>query len=231
MSKHKKFFLIIICILLNSFLIIGFLVVRDATMANTLKEEAKTISKLDITKNRYNLKVRTRGNYGIVEKSVKTYLDDYAISLQKMLSIMGDSKLTQLFSYNNYVKDGPEFKESLTYLQAAKEEFNSQIDQLLVNSEEDVIRAYGKEKISNTHYYDLYVDMILSDSMKKQFSDAKVFLSQIKVEANEVFEVSGELLNFLIVNKDFWKLEEGEIRFQTEALYNQYNMYVSKLSQ
>lgn len=231
MSKHKKLFLIIICILLNSFLIIGFLVVRDATMANTLKEEAKTISKLDITKNRYNLKVRTRGNYGIVEKSVKTYLDDYAISLQKMLSIMGDSKLTQLFSYNNYVKDGPEFKESLTYLQAAKEEFNSQIDQLLVNSEEDVIRAYGKEKISNTHYYDLYVDMILSDSMKKQFSDAKFFLSQIKVEANEVFEVSGELLNFLIVNKDFWKLEEGEIRFQTEALYNQYNMYVSKLSQ
>ena len=84
---------------------------------------------------------------------------------------------------------------------------------------------------SHQMYYTLYLDMILNDSMKKQFSDTKEILVQTKTRTNEVFDISAELLNFLITNKDSWKLEEGEIRFQTDALYNQYNLYVFRLSQ
>lgn len=231
MSNRKKLVLVILCIIVNTFLILGFLFLRNATMLNDLKKEANILSKLDITKDRYNRKIRTRGDYANVEKTVKTYLDDYAVSLQKMLGVMTDSKLTQLFSYDNYTNDGPEFKESIVYLQSAKEEFNLQVDKLLINSEEDTICAYGKEKIKDNNYYTLYLDMILNDSMKKQFSDTKEILVQTKTRTNEVFDISAELLNFLITNKDSWKLEEGEIRFQTDVLYNQYNLYVSRLSQ
>ena len=231
MSNRKKFILIILCIIVNAFLIIGFLFLRNATMLNDLKKEAKALSNLDITKDRYNRRIRTRGDYANVEKTAKTYLDDYAISLQKMLSIMTDPKITQLFSYDNYTKDGPEFKDSVIYLQSAKEEFNLQVDNLLKNSDEDTICAYGKERIKDDYYYSLYLDMILNDSMKKQFSDTKEILLQTKEKTNEIFDISGELLNFLITNKDFWKLEDGEIRFQTDNLYNQYNLYVSRLSQ
>ena len=223
MSNRKKVVLIILCILINTFLILGFLYVRNVTMLNELKKEAKVLSGLDITKDRYNRRVRTRGNYGLVEKTAKNYLDDYAISLQSLLNVMTDPKLTKLFSYDNYMSDGPEFKNSLLYLQSAKEEFNSQIDSLLNKSEEEVIREYGKERISDSYFFGLYLDIIFNDSMKTQFFETKSILEQTKVKTNDVFDISEELLNFLIINKDLWKLEEGEIRFQTEALYNQYN--------
>lgn len=229
MSNRKKVVLIILCILINTFLILGFLYVRNVTMLNELKKEAKVLSGLDITKDRYNRRVRTRGNYGLVEKTAKNYLDDYAISLQSLLNVMTDPKLTKLFSYDNYMSDGPEFKNSLLYLQSAKEEFNSQIDSLLNKSEEEVIREYGKERISDSYFFGLYLDIIFNDSMKTQFFETKSILEQTKVKTNDVFDISEELLNFLIINKDLWKLEEGEIRFQTEALYNQYNQYVSRL--
>ena len=229
MSNRKKVVLIILCILINTFLILGFLYVRNVTMLNELKKEAKVLSGVDITKDRYNRRVRTRGNYGLVEKTAKNYLDDYAISLQSLLNVMTDPKLTKLFSYDNYMSDGPEFKNSLLYLQSAKEEFNSQIDSLLNKSEEDVIREYGKERISDSYFFGLYLDIIFNDSMKTQFFETKSILEQTKVKTNDVFDISEELLNFLIINRDLWKLEEGEIRFQTEALYNQYNQYVSRL--
>ena len=229
MSNRKKVVLIILCILINTFLILGFLYVRNVTMLNELKKEAKVLAGLDITKDRYNRRVRTRGNYGLVEKTAKNYLDDYAISLQSLLNVMTDPKLTKLFSYDNYMSDGPEFKNSLLYLQSAKEEFNSQIDSLLNKSEEEVIREYGKERISDSYFFGLYLDIIFNDSMKTQFFETKSILEQTKVKTNDVFDISEELLNFLIINKDLWKLEEGEIRFQTEALYNQYNQYVSML--
>lgn len=229
MSNRKKVVLIILCILINTFLILGFLYVRNVTMLNELKKEAKVLSGLDITKDRYNRRVRTRGNYGLVEKTAKNYLDDYAISLQSLLNVMTDPKLTKLFSYDNYMSDGPEFKNSLLYLQSAKEEFNSQIDSLLNKSEEDVIREYGKERISDSYFFGLYLDIIFNDSMKTQFFETKSILEQTKVKTNDVFDISEELLNFLIINRDLWNLEEGEIRFQTEALYNQYNQYVSRL--
>lgn len=229
MSNRKKVVLIILCILINTFLILGFLYVRNVTMLNELKKEAKVLSGLDITKDRYNRRVRTRGNYGLVEKTAKNYLDDYAISLQSLLNVMTDPKLTKLFSYDNYMSDGPEFKNSLLYLQSAKEEFNSQIDSLLNKSEEEVIREYGKERISDSYFFGLYLDIVFNDSMKTQFFETKSILEQTKVKTNDVFDISEELLNFLIINKDLWKLEEGEIRFQTEALYNQYNQYVSRL--
>ena len=231
MSKRKKYILIFLVVLLNVFLIVGFLVGRDATMANDLKKEAKVLSKLDITKDRYNRRIRTRGNYGIVEKTAKSYLDDYAVSLQEMLNIMNDPKLAQLFSYSNYESDGPEFKSSIIYLESAKEEFNLQIDSLLKRSEEKTIKVYGKERINSRTYYDLYVEIVLSDSLRKQFANTKDILTNTKTKANEIFDISAELLNFLVLNKDSWKLEEGEIRFQTESLYNQYNLYVSRLSQ
>ena len=120
MSNKKKFFLVFLFILLDMFLLIGYLVIRDATMLNDLKKEVRSLSKLDITKDRYNKSIKTSGDYAVVEKSIKTYLDDYAVLLQDVLSVVKDPKLVKILSYDNYSKDGPEFTESLKYLEDTK---------------------------------------------------------------------------------------------------------------
>ena len=73
MSTKRKFFFIFLFVLLNMFLLVSFLVIRDATRLNNLKKEVNSLSKLDVTKDRYNLKIKTSGKYGVVEKAIKKY--------------------------------------------------------------------------------------------------------------------------------------------------------------
>ena len=92
MSSRKKFLLVFGFIVLNMFMLVSFLVIRDATMENELKNEMEYLSKLDITKDRYNKKTVTRGKYAVVEKSIKKYLDDYHLELQEVLKLINDDE-------------------------------------------------------------------------------------------------------------------------------------------
>ena len=220
MSSRRKFLLIFCFILLDMFLLIGFLVIRDATLLNNLKKEVSTLSELDITKDRYNSKIKSRGNYAIVEKAIKEYLDNYAVSLHDVSDIMNDEQLKTILSYDNYLKDGPEFIESLAYLSKTKEKFNKKIDKLINDLDEEIMK----------NYINLYKELMLGDSMVQNFNETRDVLNKLKISVNNVFDVSLEVLNFLIVNKESWKVEDGEIKFLTNDLYNYYNILINKLN-
>ena len=229
MSKKKKVFFSILFILLNMFLLVGFIVIRDATLLNDLKKEVASLSKLDVTKDRYNLKIKTRGKYAIVEKAIKTYLDDYAVSLQESLKIVQDPELTTILSYDNYQKDGPEFSKSIAYLNEKKASFNQNMDALLNNLEDKTIKEYIYEYTDDDYFVDLYEELMFSDSMKDDISETKSLLERTKTKVNLVLDTSSEVLNFLVQQKEAWQLEEGEIRFQTNDLYNQYMQYIQTI--
>ena len=229
MSNKKKFFLVFLFILLDMFLLIGYLVIRDATMLNDLKKEIKSLDKLDITKDRYNKSIKTSGEYAIVEESIKGYLDDYAVLLQGVLSVVKDPKLVKALSYDNYKEDGPEFANSLKYLEDTKKEFNTNIDTLLKNLEEDTIKNYINNKTSDKYYRDLYVELMLTKKRKDDFSKTKVLLTNTRDKVNNVFDTSIEALTFLRDNKDSWVLEDNEIKFKTRDIYNRYNEIISKV--
>ena len=72
---------------------------------------------------------------------------------------------------------------------------------------------------------------MLSDDMKNQLLEKKEIVLHLRTQMNHVFDTSLLILNFLIQNKDSWKVEDGQIQFLTEDLYNQYMSYVNQLSQ
>ena len=229
MSSKKKFFLIFVFILFDIFLLIGFLMIRDAAMLNSLKKEVASLSKLDVTKDRYNTKIKTKGGYGIVEKSIKSYLDQYAVLLQDTLLIVKDPSLIGILSYDNYVQDGPDFQKSLAYLEKSQSTFNSNIDTLLLDLEKDTIQNYIYQKTDEEYYCNLYMELMLSDSFKADFLETKELLNRTKTSINNVFDVSKKVLNFLVSNKEDWVLEDGEIKFRTNDLYNQYMSFLAEL--
>ena len=231
MSSRKKFFLVFCFIILDMFLLIGYLVIRDATMRNDLRKEIHELSKLDITRDRYNRKLKTKGDYATVEKAIKEYLDDYAVSLQEVLKVIDDKELTTILSSDNYTKDGPEFTNSLKYLNTTKDQFNEDINILILNLEEDNIKNYINDKTNDPYYRNLYIELMLDEDMKGNFSETKRLLENTKKDVNNIFSVSTEVLNFLSFNKGNWQVEEGQIKFQTQDLYNQYNTLISKLHQ
>lgn len=230
MNSRKKFLLVFGFIVLNMFMLVSFLVIRDATMENELKNEMEYLSKLDITKDRYNKKTVTRGKYAVVEKSIKKYLDDYHLELQEVLKLINDKELTTILSFDNYSTDGPEFTKSLEYLNLSKETFNKKVD--------DLINKFGDEEIKNNiykstkeeYYVNLYDNLMFSSNMRSNYNSTIELLKSTKSRMNNVYDTSIEVLNFLVLYKDDWVVEDGEIKFKTQDLYNYYNELISKVS-
>lgn len=227
--KNKKFFIIFCFILIDVFLVVGFLVIRDSISFNKLKSEVNELTKLDITKDRYNRKIKSHGDYAIVERSIKDYMDNYAVNIQYLSKMMNDEKLSSILSYGNYEKDGPLFKESLSYLEQSKKEYNEKIDTLITNLDDENIDNYIHTKIDDTYYVSLYHELIFETQMIDNLRDTKSLLEESKDKMNLIYDTCIETLNYLSLYNDKWKLEDGEIKFQTEDMYNYYMGLVSKI--
>lgn len=210
---------------------VGFFYFRNYVLLNNLRTEVDSLTKLNVSSDRYNRKIKTSGDYVIVEKTIKEYLDEYAVLLQDTVKIKKDEKFTKILAYENYEKDGPDFLESLSYLSDSKTSFNGNIEKLLKMSEEEAIIEYGKSKIDDPYYLDLYEELILSSSMKDSFWSTKDGLITMRDDINSIIDQSTTVLNLLVSNKNYWKLEDGEIKIMSQNLYDQYIAIINNLNQ
>ncbi len=229
--KKKKFFIIFCVIIFDVFLIIGFLVIRDSISFNSLKNEVTELNKLDITKDRYNRKIKSSGSYAKVESAIKEYLDNYAIKIQDLSKMMNDDKLSTILSYDNYVADGPNFNNSLDYLEKSKKEYNEIINQLLVNLDDENINNYIYTKIKDPYYVSLYQELIFKTEMIDNLDNTRVLLEESKIKMNNIYDTCIETLNYLKLYQNKWKLEDGEIRFQDDDMLNYYSSLVSRVNE
>ena len=231
MSNKKKFFIIFLFILLDTFLLIGYLVIRDKTNLADLEKEVKEINKLDITKDNYNRRIKTSGNYALVERTIKNYLNDYSKGIQKVKNTMSDSKLTKILSFDNYTSDGFEFVESFKYLNSEKESFNKEIDSLIEKSNKKNIEKYINKKIKDNYYNNLCTELMITDERMNSLEETKKTLEEIKFKVNKVIDTSTEVLNLLKDNKDDCVLEDGQIKFKSKAVYDKYNELTNKIKE
>lgn len=189
----------------------------------------KEINKLSISTDRFNRSIKTHGGYGVVEKSIKNRLDYFSVTIQEISEMVNDPKLSKILSYDNYSGDGPEFKKSLVYLEETSSKFNEKIDKLLTDMEDDAIASYIYSKTDDTYYINMYQEYIFSDEINESIHESRDLVSKTKIKVNNIFNVSIDVLNFLSLYQENWKLEDGEIKFQTEELYNYYISLVSKV--
>lgn len=230
LSSRKKFFLVFLFIILDMFLLIGFLVIRDATMLNNLRHEADTLKSINLTKDKIDMQPKTRGNYREVEMAMKNYLNDCSKSLKEALKVVEDEKLTKILSYDNYKNDGKEFKKSLKYLEDTKKEFNKNIGKAISMADEESIKEYGSKHIVDPYYYGLYKEFMLTDEIKNNLEEVKNSSTDLEKSLNNIFDTSSEVLKFLAKNQKDWKLEDKEIKFKTDSLYKEYTRLIKKLN-
>lgn len=227
--KKKNFFIVFCIILLDIFLIVGFLVIRDSISFNSLKNEVNELSKLDITKDRYNRKIKSKGDYAKVEEAIKDYLDNYAVEIQNLSKMMNDEKLSSILSYDNYVADGPSFTNSITYLESSKKQYNEKIDQLIANLDDENIDNYIYTKMDDKYYISLYQELMHETDMNETLKNTKTLLEESKTKMNNLYDTCLETLNYLNLYQEKWKLEDGEIKFQDEEMLNYYSSLISRV--
>lgn len=224
MSTKRKFFFIFLFVLLNMFLLVSFLVIRDATRLNNLKKEVNSLSKLDVTKDRYNLKIKTSGKYGVVEKAIKKYLDEYAVLLQDTLQIVKDPKLTSILSYDNYKNDGPEFANSIAFLEQTKSELQALNTKYYDMLTDEKVLSYIPEDFDENYvnYYIKFTRKYVGENNSRS----------VEKSINTIIELlykQLDILNYLKTNKKQWQVTDKGLSFSTEELTNTFNDKVKNI--
>ena len=70
------------------------------------------------------MSIKTWGDYAVVERKIKAYLNEYAEGIQKVLKITNNEQFNSLLSVSNLKADGPNFSKSRSYIDENKETFS-----------------------------------------------------------------------------------------------------------
>lgn len=230
-KNTKRNIIIVVAALLVAIVsIIGYTVYVDLKQEDILREEVSTLISKDITKDRYNESVKTKGDYAVVEESIKKYLDDYAVSVQNVLKIMEDKTLINMLSAENYKKDGPDFKTSKEYLNNTKTKLNEELDKLTkMTSSKEIMKNIESKKL-DTYYNDLYKELMLNGIAENDFVKAQGDLKTASERVNTLLNVEEEVINLLVANKGKWQIQNNKIVFNEVNTLNQYNELIKKVA-
>lgn len=230
----KTIIWIIITIVLVIVIGIGVLVVKDFKQEDILRQEmlefenltrAETID-LDAIDQRIR-ELKTTGDYGVIEKAMKDYLADVVNVSVDIANILNDERMTNILTPANYAEDGPDFAETKQFLQESMEkieQYKNEVLELLTNEK---AMSYIENKNLDQYYIDLYKEIALSEDTALDEDNAEIENSLN--EANQILETETQIINFLSENKGNWEVQGENIVFNSDALTNQYNEYVSQL--
>lgn len=98
----KKMIVIVAILALIIVGVIGYFATLDLKQGVTLRKEVDTIGKLDITKDEIDMTIKTKGDYAVVEKTIKEYLNTYSVNIKEAMNIMQDKKMAEILTADNY---------------------------------------------------------------------------------------------------------------------------------
>ncbi|MCI8760451.1 MAG: hypothetical protein HFJ34_04950 [Clostridia bacterium] len=167
------------------------------------------------------------GKYANVEKAAKNYAHDLFSKAFEMKSLLEDQKMAQLLTASNYETDGPEFVETKKYITETKQKLQDGKTQMLGFVEEDKINSYIEAETNDSYSIDLY-RQLLAEDIEMPESEKKGLETSID-KVISMLEIEEEVINFLVENKGKWRVQGGQILFETNSLVTQYNGFLTKL--
>ena len=215
--------------------VVGYFVVSDLNQESKLKEELDGLNELvnadnmdlDLIYERLDRTV-TKGDYAKVEESFKNYLKDNFDNIVVIVNILNDERITTSLTVTNYQEDGPDFIETKEYLTTTK----AQLEDCLTKYKEfltyDKAMSYIEDKDLDSYYIDLYKNEYVGD-MDNALTEDDLMVSSVN-EIIELLNNTEEIIDFLIANKGSWNVEGENINFNINALADQYDVLLNKLS-
>ncbi len=234
MKKGGKIAIIIGVIVLIIAIAGGYFFINDQTQKAKIMEEFSQIEELtksgDFNMDALNEKTSTivaTGKYGTVEKAAKNYASDLFNTAYEIRTVLEDEKLAKLLTANNYKEDGPEFTETKKYLSETKQKLEDGKTQMLSYLEEGKINSYIEAETKDSYSIELYRQLLREDI---EISDKeKNELEQSIEKVQSMLKIEEEVIDFLIENKDQWRIQGDQILFNSNSLVVKYNGFLTKL--
>lgn len=235
MNKSFKIFLNIVIIAAVG--LVAFLVIRNFMTDGKVQREIKEIYDLiyNSDEETYDLEtiytklddVVSNDGYAIVEIVAKDYLSDVFDKILELEDIINDERMNNVLTVTNYKEDGPNFTDTINYLDETKQKVLNLKASMLGDLEVNTIMSYIINEDLEESYIDLYGTLEFAKesniNKNKENIESAVdsFVSQI--------EGMEKVLEFLSKNKNEWKINDDMIVFDDTSLSNEYNDMISSI--
>ena len=230
-NKLNKVILTILLILVIFVVAIGIIyggrIINKAKLDRELENlVSKDISSVDLS----NTAPVTSGEFAVVEETVKEFFKEYSDLRQQFMEKVNDSQLQSILTTENYEQDGPEFTESINYINTTKGEFNNIADELLHLLSIENIEARIKDKDIGDYYKDLYKGYFIDNNdLSTTFQETYQDTVDDKTLMNNLYDNEIKILNFLTENKAHWEVLDNKLTFDDQELANTFNEMKSNL--
>lgn len=229
MTLRRKICFIIIFIIFIIFLSLGYFFINRRVQEDRLFADVSEISNFNYIENYTFPASSVTKRYLDVEKNIEQYLKSFSKQASKVILYGEDAKLSGLLSIDNYLADGPDFLDSISYIEERKSDFEQDMDSLLLYFDKSYVRQYISNCNLSSYYKKLFNRAMFDEgiydnlvALKENFLDSSSYI-------NQIYQGSLDVLEFLSSHSSDWKIEGEEIQFSTEELANQYTDLVSKI--
>lgn len=194
-----------------------------------LSRETDKIGNLDILNDKVDTKIYTSGDYAIVEKTMKDYISDYGKVSQQVIALVDDDTLKNLLTVERIEQDGKEFNETLTYLNQKKTDIGTVMNQMIaMTSDQEIMNAIKKTNVP-VSYQNLYRKMMLDSDIAGALKQEQNDLIDTREKTIAFIDDYIKIFEFLKANGSSYMVSNGQILFQNESLYQQYQTLVHHL--
>lgn len=230
----KKIVIIVLTIVIILMFVIGSIIgvvgYNIYQVALLLEETNYIVENVDLTKDTINVEnLKTTGKYSKVEKALKSYLNEAAISMQNLLSAIDKDKLSNILTIENYKNDGPDFNKTTTYIQDTIKKLDENTPLALKCLEEEEIYNYIEKEDLSKYYKELYKNLMFDNKTRRELKEVKEELELVINELKTVLNKSLEIINFLKENQNDWEIQGNDIVFYSEKALDKYNELINEL--
>ncbi len=229
----KKLVIIIAVVFALFFALVAYMVVKQIQEEKILKQEIINYSNKDLATDDFSITVKTSGDCAYVEEAVKKFYKQLSDNVKTINFYLNNDKLTNILSYENLVKDRPNFDLSHSTIKIAKDKINESFDNIKNLSEEKTIKnLIDKDKLEDSkYYYDLYLSLMYTEKDLETLKTVRKEMERLSNNLNEFLNKIDEILYFLENNNSKVVYSNNLIYFETNEELNQYNKLLSELNE
>lgn len=166
----------------------------------------------------------TKGDYGIIEKAIKSYIKDTALVAEKIIDAMNSEEFGTIISIENFEEDGKEFTESKEFIKTTRENLEQYKEEYGNQFDEEKIMSYINDKNLDEYYVDLYKNEVLTVSQE----DNQTVQDSID-QVIDLLDKMEDTIDYLIENKDDWNVIDGSLMFLDQDKLDEYQDILSRI--
>lgn len=166
----------------------------------------------------------TKGDYGIIEKAIKSYIKDTALVAEKIIDAMNSEEFGTIISIENFEEDGKEFTESKEFIKTTRENLEQYKEEYGNQFDEEKIMSYINDKNLDEYYVDLYKNEVLTVSQE----DNQTVQDSID-QVIDLLDKMEDAIDYLIENKDNWNVIDGSLMFLDQDKLDEYQDILSRI--